>query len=89
MPTIAERPNYRPARPIAQLPQSEAGTWEYPLARMRHKNRTARLKVNSGAFLIEHRGKHWAVVDATGQLICLTVYKRGAEEVVRRLTGPL
>lgn len=33
---------------------------------------------------IEQRGRYWAVFD--GQvLVCLTVYKRGAREVVRRL----
>ena len=29
--------------------------------------------------------RHWAVYDDAGQLICLCVYKKGAEEVVRRL----
>jgi len=29
--------------------------------------------------------RYWAVVDPAGALVCLTVYKRGAEEVVRRL----
>lgn len=28
---------------------------------------------------------HWQVFDPNGDLVCLTVYKRGAEEVVRRL----
>jgi hypothetical protein len=28
-----------------------------------------------------------AVIDPAGQLVCLTVYKRGAEEVVRRLAA--
>ncbi|MBW3569928.1 MAG: hypothetical protein KY467_02365 [Gemmatimonadetes bacterium] len=32
-------------------------------------------------------GRYWAVVDAAGALVCVTVYKRGAEEVVRRLRG--
>ena len=31
--------------------------------------------------------RYWAVVDAAGALMCVTVYKRGAEEVVRRLRG--
>ncbi len=31
--------------------------------------------------------RYWAVVDPAGTLVCLTVYKRGAEEVVRRLAG--
>jgi len=35
---------------------------------------------------ITKRGRFWAVHDGEGQLICLTVYKKGAREVVRRLT---
>ena len=31
--------------------------------------------------------RYWAVIDADGTLVCLCVYKRGALEVVRRLTG--
>lgn len=34
---------------------------------------------------IEHYGRYWAVMDRAGVLVCLTVYKRGALEVVRRL----
>ena len=30
--------------------------------------------------------RHWAVYDEEGALVCVTVYKRGAREVVRRLT---
>lgn len=29
--------------------------------------------------------KHWAIYDNAGKLICVAVYKKGAEEVVRRL----
>ena len=29
--------------------------------------------------------RFWAVTDAAGQLICLTVYRKGAQEVLRRL----
>lgn len=36
-------------------------------------------------YTIKRRGKFWEVVDGTGELVCLTVYKRGAVEVVRRL----
>ena len=35
---------------------------------------------------IEKRGRYWAVLDAAGELVCLTVYKRDAVEVVRRLS---
>ena len=31
------------------------------------------------------QGRHWAVIDAQDQLICLCVYRKGACEVVRRL----
>ena len=31
------------------------------------------------------RGRHWAVLDAQDQLVCLCVYRKGACEVVRRL----
>jgi hypothetical protein len=36
-------------------------------------------------YTIKRRDRHWAVIDPAGALVCLTVYKRGAEEVVRRL----
>ena len=29
--------------------------------------------------------RYWAVLDATGTLLCLCVYRKGAEEVVQRL----
>ena len=31
------------------------------------------------------KGKYWAVYDEQAKLICLTVYKKGAVEVSRRL----
>jgi hypothetical protein len=31
--------------------------------------------------------RDWMVIDPQGELVCLTVYKRGAVEVVRRLAG--
>ena len=31
-------------------------------------------------------GRFWAVFDADGVLVCLTVYRKGAQEVVKRLT---
>jgi hypothetical protein len=36
---------------------------------------------------IRRRGRFWEVLDSTGTLVCMTVYKRGAKEVVRRLQG--
>ena len=34
------------------------------------------------------RTRFWAVYDASGSLICICVYKKGAEEVLRRLGTP-
>jgi hypothetical protein len=34
---------------------------------------------------IRKYGRYWAVYDADGTLVCLCVYRKGAEEVVRRL----
>jgi len=33
------------------------------------------------------RTRWWEVRDPAGELVCLTVYRRGAREVVRRLGG--
>jgi len=30
-------------------------------------------------------GRNWAVYDREGNLVCVTVYKKGAREVVRRI----
>lgn len=38
-----------------------------------------------GTYSIRRRDRHWEVRDPAGDLVCVTVYKRGAEEVVRRL----
>jgi len=32
-----------------------------------------------------HKTRFWALYDADGTLICVTVYKKGAIEVMRRL----
>jgi hypothetical protein len=34
------------------------------------------------------RTRFWAVYDASGTLVCVCVYRKGAEAVVRRLTEP-
>ena len=39
----------------------------------------------SPIYEIRRRGRFWEVIDATGELVCMTVYKRGAKEVIRRL----
>ena len=38
---------------------------------------------------IQKYGRYWAVYDVDDSLIVIAVYKKGAEEVVRRLTIPL
>ena len=40
-----------------------------------------------GRWVIERRDRDWMVIDPEGELVCITVYKRGAEEVVRRLAA--
>jgi len=41
----------------------------------------------SGAYVIRKHGRAFAVYDPAGILVCLTVYRKGALEVVRRLGG--
>lgn len=41
--------------------------------------------LSHGGFVVERRGRFWAVLDTAQSLVCLTVYKRGAIEVVHRL----
>jgi hypothetical protein len=40
-----------------------------------------------GPYAIMRYQRHWAVVDPADELVCLTVYKRGELEVVRRLAS--
>jgi hypothetical protein len=40
-----------------------------------------------GVWVIRKRDRNWMVIDLIGQLVCITLYKRGAEEVVRRLAA--
>lgn len=35
---------------------------------------------------ITKHGRYWAVLDSDGTLVCITLYKKGAQEVVKRLT---
>ena len=35
---------------------------------------------------IRKRGKFWAVFDDNGRLICLAIYRKGALEVIKKLT---
>jgi hypothetical protein len=42
-------------------------------------------KLPPDRWVIAKRERDWAVFDPTGALVCITVYKKGAIEVVRRL----
>lgn len=48
---------------------------------------TKRRKTGGAKMAIEKHGRFWAVRDESGELVCITVYKRGAKEVIRRLSG--
>lgn len=64
---------------------------------MGRQNRSPQLQLASGApvpaaeeqptYLITRYGRHWQVLDPAGELVCITVYKCGAKEVVRRLAA--
>jgi hypothetical protein len=45
------------------------------------------MTVTVGAYRVSRHGKLWELRDAAGELVCLTAYKKGAIEVVRRLSA--
>ena len=49
------------------------------------ENATAQLDEEPSRLSIRKYGRYWALYDAQGTLIAVTVYKRGALEVVRRI----
>lgn len=53
------------------------------------RKKQAKRETERAGYTIEKYGKSrfWAVIDAAEELVCITVYKRGALEVVRRLAG--
>jgi hypothetical protein len=53
----------------------------------RSPRKTARTAEYNGYTIQRYRGyaRYWALHDPEGELVCLTVYRKGAEEVVRRL----
>ena len=53
----------------------------------RHQAKGATQALSLGGYFVQRRGRFWAVLDAAESLVCLTVYKRGALEVVRRLVS--
>ena len=36
-------------------------------------------------YTIRKHSRSWKVIDPRGQLVCITLYKKGAKEVIRRL----
>lgn len=36
-------------------------------------------------YTIRKHDRNWKVMDPAGRLVCITLYKKGAKEVVRRL----
>ncbi len=55
------------------------------LGRLRHAQGGDMAQRAQVSYSIQRHGRYWRVLDAAGELVCLTVYKRGAQEVVRRL----
>lgn len=66
-----------PAGNLTQSGRSEGAEMEEPPVIVRPEP----------SYAVEKYGRYWAVRDAQRNLVCLTVYKRGATEVVRRLTA--
>jgi hypothetical protein len=58
----------------------------YPALHFTSRHRPTASAVSIDGFVIDRHGRFWQVTDPEGQLVCLTVYKQGAKEVVRRLT---
>jgi len=54
--------------------------YTYPQVRIRHESAD-----DFAPFTVRRYGRHWEVRDPAGEVVCLTVYRRGAAEVVRRL----
>ncbi|HEX8394892.1 MAG TPA: hypothetical protein VF665_21280 [Longimicrobium sp.] len=53
---------------------------------MARKQTTAPAEPDHG-YTIQKRDRDWLLYDPAGELVCITVYKRGAKEVIRRLTA--
>jgi len=81
----------------AQRRCAESQEFEYPAGRRTRRLRPAgeptqsepSMKGGSASDVQRHsiakRGRFWNVIDPRGALVCVTVYKRGALEVSRRL----
>ncbi len=47
------------------------------------------MQINYQMNISRHGQRFWAVRDGNDRLVCVTVYKKGAQEVVRRLSSVL
>jgi hypothetical protein len=47
----------------------------------------AQVPPTTNVYVIRKHGRAFAITDPSGTLVCLTVYLRGAFEVIRRLGG--
>lgn len=50
------------------------------------RSNSAQPQPSAGYTIVKH-DRSWKVLDPQGELVCLTVYRKGAEEVVRRLAA--
>lgn len=53
----------------------------------RRRSSESNTTLGVGSFRIAKHGRLWELRDAAGELVCLTAYKKGAIEVVRRLSA--
>ncbi len=53
----------------------------------RRYRRSLHIQARAGGVYIIKADRYWGVVDSENILVCLTVYRKGAIEVVRRLAG--
>lgn len=58
-------------------------------SRQQPQGRETGISTDADGLIIRKYGRYWAVYDPDGTLVVVTVYKKGAQEVVRRLTAPL
>jgi hypothetical protein len=59
----------------------------YLATRRRTRDRIVSTPQPNSGYSISRYKRFWQVTDAAGRLVCLTVYRRGAKEVVRRLSA--
>lgn len=48
------------------------------------RTKTAEAPARPGYTILKY-GRNWKVIDPAEQLVCITLYKKGAKEVIRRL----